>query len=67
MRAKFRQYQGLAGELDIMLILESEEGHRVDRLYKNTGIFAYWNLKRARRKLIKEMELLTGSPVVITS
>jgi len=65
MEVTFRQYQGLAGELDILLICESNSGHSVSRLYRHTGIFANWNLKRARRKLMRKMELLTGSPVVI--
>ncbi len=65
MKVSFRQYQGLAGELDIMLICESERGHKETRLYKNVGWFANWNLRRARKKLIKKMELLSGSPITV--
>lgn len=65
MKVNFRQYQGLAGELDILLICESEEGHSESILYKNTGIFANWNLRRARNRLMKKMELLTGKIVTL--
>lgn len=65
MKVTFRQYQGLAGELDILLICESEEGHSESTLYFNTGIFANWNLRRARKRLIRRMELLTGKVITI--
>ena len=60
MEVTFRTYQGLAGELDQMLICESEDGHKETCLYSTTGLFKLWKLRHAKKKLIRSMELLTG-------
>ena len=60
MDVKFRTYQGLAGELDQMLICESEAGHKETCLYSTAGLFKLLKLRYAKWKLIRKMELLTG-------
>lgn len=63
MKVSFRTYQGLAGELNQMLICESEHGHKETCLYSIVGPFKLWKLRRAKKKLIKRMELLTGKQI----
>lgn len=60
MKASFRTYRGLAGDLQELLIARSESGHEVSRLIPRVGWFRYRIMKRAKRKLLKELELLTG-------
>ena len=59
MKVKFRTYSGEAGNPQLLLIAKSESGHEVSELFNAVGIFSNWNLKRARKKLLKELELLT--------
>lgn len=63
MKVRFRTYQGLAGELDKLLICESEEGYKESCLYSTVGPFKLWKLRYAKLKLIKRMELLTGKQI----
>lgn len=60
MKATFRTYCGLAGDLQELLVAESEQGIEVSRLIPRTGMFRYYRMKRAKKKLLKELELETG-------
>jgi hypothetical protein len=60
MKIKFRIFQGIAGDLQKLLIGESESGLSISRLYNDTGIFRLRNLRRAKKEILKEFELLTG-------
>jgi len=63
MRVKFRTYCGLAGDSQELLIAEGENGIRVSRLY-NRVFFKNWNMARAKKKLVKEIEIITGKKVI---
>jgi len=56
---KFHTYCGLAGDEHQLLVGTSNTGQRVSRLY-NRCIFPLRNLKRTKKKILKEFELLTG-------
>ena len=56
----FRTYCGLAGDLQELLIAETEEGLREDKLIPSTGIFRHYFMRRAKRKLLKRLEIKTG-------
>lgn len=60
MNIRFRTYSGLAGDLQMMLIGETNDGMTESRLFTSVGIFKYYNLKRAKSKIIKNLELKTG-------
>lgn len=60
MKVKFRTYCGLAGDLQEILYGENEEGLEVSRLIPRTGIFRYWRMQRAKKAILKELELMTG-------
>jgi hypothetical protein len=63
MKVNFRNYQGLAGELDTLLICESICGHSISRLYSTQWPFKIRKLRFAKYKLKREMELLTGQKI----
>jgi len=63
MKVNFRNYQGLAGELDTLLICESICGHSISRLYSTQYPFKIFKLRFAKKRLMKEMELLTGKKI----
>ena len=60
MQVKFRTYCGLAGDLQEMLIAESDTGHTVSTLTYRVGWFRHFRMKRAKKRLLKRLELLTG-------
>lgn len=60
MKATFRTYHGLAGDLQELLIAKSDSGHEVSKLIPLISLFKYKRMKKAKRKLLKELELLTG-------
>lgn len=64
MKVTFRTFQGLAGELDQLLICESQCGHKVTRLYSTVGLFKLYKLRRAKRMLKRKLELKTGKKIV---
>ena len=61
MKVTFRTYCGLAGDLQELLIAKSETGIEESELIYRVGWFRYYRMKRAEKRLIKILELLTGS------
>lgn len=57
MDVTFRTYCGLAGDQQELLILETNTGIQLSRLY-NRASFKNFNQKRAKRKLQKELKSL---------
>lgn len=66
MRVQFRTYCGLAGDLQEMLICEVKHDgkilNRIDRLIPRVGPGWYrlWRMRRAKRSILNELEILTG-------
>lgn len=60
MKVEFSTYCGLAGDLQELLIAESESGIEEHELIPRTGWFRYFFLKRAKNRLCKRLEMLTG-------
>lgn len=59
MKVKFHTYNGLAGDPHLLLVGVNEDGTRVSRLF-NRNFFRLWNIRQAKRKILKEFELLNG-------
>lgn len=55
MEVTFRTYCGLAGDLQELLILETNTGIQLSRLYNRSFLKAF-NQNRARRKLLRELK-----------
>jgi hypothetical protein len=60
MKTEFRTYCGLAGDLQEMLVAKSELGIEESKLIKRVGLFRHYRMKRAKRKLLKRLELQSG-------
>jgi len=60
MKVTFRTYCGLAGDLQELLIAKSETGIEESELIYRVGWFRYYQMKKAKNRLIKRLELLTG-------
>ncbi len=66
MRGQFRTYCGEAGDLQEMLICEVKHDgkilNRIDRLIPRVGPGWYrlWRMRRAKRSILNELEILTG-------
>jgi hypothetical protein len=60
MKVTFRKYCGLAGDLQELLIAKSDTGIEESELIYRVGCFRYYRMKRAKKRLIKTLELLTG-------
>lgn len=60
MEATFRTYSGLAGDLQELLIAKSETGIEESILIGVTGLFRYYRMQLAKRKLLRRLELITG-------
>lgn len=60
MKVKFRLYCGEAGDLQQLLIAETEDDNQEHILISRVGLFRSYFLNRAKRKLIKRLELKTG-------
>ena len=56
----FRTYKGEAGDLHKLLIGTSSEGIESSQLYNYTGVFALFRLRRAKRRICKRLEIITG-------
>ena len=56
----FRTYCGLAGDLQELLIARNESGLEESELIYRVGWFRYYKMKRAKKRLIKKLELRTG-------
>jgi hypothetical protein len=59
-KTTFRTYSGLAGDLHELLIAKSETGVQESKLIDCTGWFRYYKIKRAKKRLLKLLELRTG-------
>jgi hypothetical protein len=60
MKAEFRTYCGEAGSLYESLIARSESGVEESTLIKRVGWFRHWRMRRAKKRLLRKLELLTG-------
>jgi hypothetical protein len=59
-KVNFRLYCGEAGDLQELLIAETDDGNKDSCLIYRVGIFRHFFLRRAKDKLIKRLELETG-------
>lgn len=62
MRVQFRTYCGLAGDLQELLIGENEVGQSESVLIPRVGPrwFRLCRMRRAKRSILNELEILTG-------
>lgn len=62
MQIKFRTYCGLAGDLQELLIGETEDGYSESKLIPRTGPMWWrlWRMKKSKRWIINRIELITG-------
>lgn len=62
MKINFRLYCGTAGDLQELLIGETEDGHVESKLIPRVGPvwWRLWRMRRAKRWIINRLELLTG-------
>jgi hypothetical protein len=57
MKVKFRLYNGLAGDPHLLLIGEDTNGKMISYLWDRTSWFKNWNLKKLKKKILKQFEL----------
>lgn len=55
----FHVHNGLAGDLHQLLVGVDQEGRRISELF-DRSTFPLWNLRRAKKKILKQFELLSG-------
>jgi len=60
MKVTFRTYCGIAGDLQELLIAKSDTGIEESELIHRVGWFRYFRMKKAKRRLLKRLELRTG-------
>lgn len=60
MRTEFRIYCGLAGDLQELLIARSDSGLESMVLINRTGLFRHIRMRRAKKSLLRKLELQTG-------
>lgn len=60
MKVTFRIYCGLAGDLQELLIARSDTGIEESKLIYRVGWFRHYRIKRAKKLLMRRLELLTG-------
>lgn len=60
MKVTFRTYCGLAGDLQELIIARSDTGIEESELIYRVGWFRHYRMKRAKKRLMKRLELLTG-------
>jgi len=60
MKVTFRTYCGLAGDLQELLIARSDDGIEESELIYRVGWFRYYRMRRAKKRLLKKLELRTG-------
>ena len=63
MDIQFYTYVGEAGDLQHLLVGESQNGYKISRLCDRT-YFPLFSLRRAKKKIMKEFEILTGQKPV---
>lgn len=59
---KFHTYNGLAGDEHELLVGVDQDGRREDELF-NRCFFPIWSLRRAKKKIMKRFEIMTGQEV----
>ena len=64
MKINFYTYCGCAGDLQAMLVGVDPGGHKVHRLYSRTGFLSLLSLRRAKKNILREFEILTGKTPV---
>ena len=64
MRVKFYIYNGLAGDDHELLIGIDESGRKYSQLFNRSSYFKLFRLRRAKNKILNEIELLTGKKVI---
>lgn len=60
MTVKFHTYCGLAGDLQLLLIGETEDGYSECELFSRVGWFKLRKLRKAKEKILRSLELKTG-------
>ena len=60
MRTEFRTYCGLAGDPQELLIARSDSGLESMVLINRTSLFRYILMRRAKKSLLRKLELQTG-------
>ena len=60
MKVTFRTYCGLAGDLQELLIARSDTGIEESELIYRVGWFRHYRMRRAKKRLMKRLELLTA-------
>lgn len=60
MKVVFRTYCGLVGDLQELLIGKSDTGVEESDLIYRVGLFRHYRMKKAKKRIIKRLELLTG-------
>ena len=60
MKVIFRTYCGLAGDLQELLIARSGIGREESELIRRVGWFRHYRMRKAKKRLLKKLELLTG-------
>ena len=60
MKMIFRTYCGLAGDLQELLIAESESGLEESMLITRTGWLRHLRMRIAKKRLANRLELITG-------
>jgi len=60
MKVTFKTYCGLAGDLQELLIARSDTGVEESELIDRVGCFRHYKMIRAKKRLMKRLELLTG-------
>ena len=56
----YHTYCGLAGDLQEMLVATSSTGIQESTLITRVGLFRYYRMVKAKKKLAKLLELRTG-------
>ena len=56
----FYSYNGMAGDLHELLVGVSSTGIRESTLYTRTGLFKNYYLKRAKKRVFKQLKHKTG-------
>lgn len=51
---------GEGGDLQALLTARSQTGMEVSEFIPRTGWFRYWKIRRAKKRLLKQLEIMTG-------
>lgn len=59
-KVKFRTFCGLGGDLQELLIAETDDGYTEHTLISRVGFFRLFFMRRAKKRLLAKLELSTG-------